>query len=205
MNVTRRLWAAPALVVTAWLAACATNPLDAQWSDPQLVSGKPLAGARVLVVCESADQVLRRICVDEVATQLRAAGVVPVAAPDVGGTATAPGGASPYVPAARAANARAVFVTAVAPGAAVARPGFTIGVGVGGFGGGVGGGVGVSAPVGGTRVETSYGANVSVTDVPSGRLMWTARASQSPSEDVSAQVAALAKKVVAGAGAAGLY
>jgi len=35
--------------------------------------------------------------------------------------------------------------------------------------------------------------------------MWTARASESPSSDVNAQVAALAQKVVAGAAKAGLF
>jgi hypothetical protein len=65
--------------------------------------------------------------------------------------------------------------------------------------------VGVSAPMGGTRVATSYAANASLTDVASGRLMWTARASEAPSELVSAQVANLAKKVVEGAGQSKLY
>lgn len=188
------------------LAGCATAPVEAQWSDPQLASGNPLRGARVLVVCESPDEVLRRICTDQVGAEVKAAGGVPVLAPDVGGQASAPGGPAPYVPAARASNAKAVFVTSVGPGSTVAKPGFTVGFGIGGFGGGgVGGGVGVSAPVGGTKVATGYAANVSVTDVASGRLVWTARASEAPSEDLNAQVAGLAKKVVAGATKAGLF
>ena len=69
----------------------------------------------------------------------------------------------------------------------------------------MGGGVGVSVPLGGTKVETGYAANTSITDVASGRLMWTARASEAASADVNAQVSALAKAVVAGAGKAGLY
>lgn len=187
------------------LAACATRPLDAQWSDPQLTANAPLRGARVLVVCEAQDEVLRRICQDSVGAELTKAGVSPVQAPDVGTASSAPGGPAPYVSAARTAHAKAVLVTSIAPGASVSRPGFTVGLGVGGFGGGVGGGVGVSAPIGGTRVATSYAANASLTDVASGRLMWTARASEPPSEVVSEQVANLAKKVVVGAGQSGLY
>ncbi|MET0335891.1 MAG: hypothetical protein ABW190_16605 [Rhizobacter sp.] len=200
------LHAVVAVAALATLAGCATNPLEAQWSDPQLVVNKPLGGgARVLVVCESQDEVLRRICQDRVGAELTAAGAMPVSAPDVGTTTSAPGGPAPYVAAARTANAKAVFVTSIAPGASVARPGLSIGVGLGGFGGGgFGGGVGVSAPIGGGRIETSLAANTSVTDVATGRLMWTARASTAPSNDVSAQAAELAKKVVTGAGQAGL-
>lgn len=193
------------LASLAALAACATNPLEAQWSDPQLTANAPLKGARVLVVCEAQDEVLRRICQDNVGAELTKVGVSPVAAPDVGATTSAPGGPAPYVSAAKAANAKAVLVTSIAPGQSVARPGFTVGLGVGGFGGGVGGGVGVSAPIGGTRVATAYAANASLTDVATGRLMWTARASEGPSELVSAQVANLARKVVEGAGQSKLY
>ncbi len=188
------------------LAGCASTRLDAQWADPQLTTGTPLRGARVLVVCESQDQVLRRVCQDQVGAQLVTAGAMPVAAPDVGDAAnSAPGGPAPYLAAARAANAKAVLVTAIAPNNSVAKPGFTLGVGLGGFGGGVGGGVGVSVPMGGTKVETGYAANTSITDVASGRLMWTARASEPASSDVNTQVAALAKTVVAGAVKAGLF
>jgi hypothetical protein len=188
------------------LTACASTSLDAQWADPQLTSGNPLRGARVLVVCESPDQVLRRVCTDAVSAELVTAGAVPVPAPDVGdGANSAPGGPAPYLAAAKTANAKAVLVSAIAPNNSVAKPGFTLGVGLGGFGGGVGGGVGVSVPMGGTKVETGYAANASVTDVGSGRLMWTARASEAASADVNAQVAALSKKLVAGAAKAGLF
>ena len=201
-----RLLGGAVALVALWLAGCASTQLDAQWADPQLVNGQPLRGARVLVVCESPDQVLRRVCIDAVSAELMTAGAVPVRAPDVGDAATsAPGGPAPYVAAAKAANAKAVLVTAIAPNSSVAKPGFTLGVGLGGFGGNVGGGVGVSVPLGGTKVETGYAANTSITDVASGRLMWTARASEAASADVNAQVSALAKAVVAGAGKAGLY
>lgn len=200
---TSSIRALPLLAALA-LAGCASTQLDAQWSDPQLTAGTPLKGARVLVVCESQDEVLRRVCIDQVGAQLTQAGAVPVAAPDVGQATSAPGGPAPYLAAARTANARAVLVTNIAQSSTVAKPGFTLGVGLGGFGGNVGGGVGVSAPVGGTKVQQGYAANASVTDVASGRLMWTGRASAPPSEDVNGQIASLATTVVKGAGKAGL-
>lgn len=212
MNATHRFVDSSRLLVAACacaavlVAGCASTQLDAQWADPQLVAGKPLRGARVLVVCEAQDEALRRVCLDQVSAQVLAAGAVPVAAPDVGaGAVSAPGGPAPYLPAARAASAKAVLVTAMAPNNSVAKPGFTLGVGLGGFGGGVGGGVGVSVPMGGTKVETGYAANTSITDAASGRLMWTARASEPASGDLNAQAAALAKAVVAGAVKAGLF
>jgi len=186
------------------LAGCASTQLDAQWSDPSLTAGTPLRGARVLVVCEAQDEVLRRVCQDQVGAELTQAGVVPVPAPDVGATSSAPAGPAPYLAAARTANAKAVLVASIAPGASVAKSGMTVGFGLGGFGGNVGGGVGVSAPVGGTKLQSSYAANASVTDVASGKLMWTARASAPASDDVNGQIASLAGAVVKGAGKAGL-
>ena len=196
-----RLTATAGLCAAALLAACASTPLDAQWADPQLVSGNPLRGARLLVVCEAPDLVLRRICQDQVAAQLVALGATPVSAPDT----DSPGGSVQYLAAAKAADAKAVLLTAIAPDSSVAKPGFSVGFGLGGFGGGGFGGVGVSAPIGATRVATGYAASGSITDVTSGRLMWTARASASPSDDLNAQIAELAKAVVAGAGKAGLF
>ncbi len=190
------------------LAGCASTPsLDAQWADPQLVSGNPLRGARVLVVCEAQDLVLRRVCQDQVGAQVLTAGATPVAAPDAPGDPTTAAVASAqHLAAAKAAGAKAVLLTVIGQNSSVTKPGFSIGFGLGGFGGGgVGGGVGVSAPIGGGKVATGYAANSSITETTSGRLMWTGRASESPSDDLSAQVAALAKSVVAGAGRAGLF
>lgn len=197
--------AAVGLCSVLLLAGCATKKLDAQWSDPQLTGGNPLRGARVLVVCEAQDLVLRRICQDQVGAQVIAAGATPVATPDVA-AADASGNPAQYLAAAKAANAKAVLVTAVAPDSSVAKSGFTVGFGLGGFGGGgFGGGVGVSAPVGDTKVATGYAANGSITDVASGRLMWTGKATAAPSDDLNSQVTELAKAVVTGAGKAGLF
>jgi hypothetical protein len=183
------------------LAGCATTQLDAQWADPQLSAGNPLRGARLLVVCEAPDLVLRRICQDEVGLQVKAVGATPVAAPDVAGN-PAPG---QYVAAARAAGAKAVLVTAISQSSTAVSSGFSIGFGVGGWGSSGAGGVGVSAPVGGGAVSSGYAANGTITDVESGRVMWTGRASAPASNDVNAQLAELARVVVTTAGKAGLF
>jgi hypothetical protein len=83
--------------------------------------------------------------------------------------------------------------------------GVTLSIGGFGFGRSSAGGVGVSAPIGGGQVSNGYSANGRVTDVASGRLMWTARASAPPSGDVNAQLADLSKTVLDAAGKAGLF
>jgi hypothetical protein len=200
------LAAAAALV----LAGCAsTTQLDSQWSDPQF-AGTSLRGARVMAVCEAAEQALKRHCEDQLAAQLTAYGATVLPAPAVvPDSAARQSSAEPYLAAARAAGAKAVLVANVAPAAAVARPGPSIGVGIGGFGGGyrsgVGGGVGISLPVGAGKVDTGYAADTALTDVASRRLMWAGKASAAPSSDLNAQVAELAKAVLAGAAKAGFF
>jgi hypothetical protein len=138
-------------------------------------------------------------------------GALPVQAPDGGGTGAVPAAEKQaLLQAARGAGAAAVLNTAVAPAAAVANPGPSIGIGIGGFGGGyrgggVGGGVGVSVPVGGGTVSTGYAANGALTEVPSGRLMWSAKATAQPASDVTRQLADLAKTLLDSARSAGLF
>ncbi len=84
-------------------------------------------------------------------------------------------------------------------------PGFSLGIGGFGFGRHSAGGVGVSAPIGGGQVSSGYSASSRVTDVASGRLMWSARATTPPSSDINAQLADLSKTVVDAAQKAGLF
>jgi len=84
-------------------------------------------------------------------------------------------------------------------------PGFSIGIGGFGFGRHSAAGVGVSAPIGGGRVTSGYSANSRVTDVPSGRLVWTAKATSAPASDVNAQMAELSRAVLGAAEKSGLF
>src|SRR5438445_12160824 len=68
-----------ALAAGLTVAGCASTPLDAQWSDPQL-AGTSLRGAKVLVACEAAEAVVKRICQDRLADEVIAHGGNPVLA-----------------------------------------------------------------------------------------------------------------------------
>lgn len=190
----------------ALLAGCATTQVDAQWRNVDLPPSY-LLGASVLVTCETGEQVVKRICEDQLGADLRARGVrVLVAAPGALPSGV-PVGATDvqYLPLARENGAKAVFSVSVGPAAQTVSQGVSLGIGLGGFGRGVGGGVGVSAPIGGGQFSQGYAASGRVTDVASGRLMWTARASSPPSSDVNQQFTELSKSVLDAAASAGLF
>ena len=190
----------------ALLAGCATTQVDAQWRNVDLPPSY-LLGASVLVTCETGEQVVKRICEDQLGADLRARGVrVLVAAPGALPSGV-PVGATDvqYLPLARENGAKAVFSVSVGPAAQTVSQGVSLGIGLGGFGRGVGGGVGVSAPIGGGQLSQGYAASGRVTDVASGRLMWTARASSPPSSDVNQQFTELSKSVLDAAASAGLF
>lgn len=186
-------------------AGCASTQLDSQWSDPQF-AGQSLRGSKLFVVCEAPDAVLVKQCQDRLAGEVVAYGATPVLAQDRATPAPGRAGtADAYLPAARMAGARAVLLSSVAPSARVVGGGPSIGIGVGGGGGRVGGGLGISLPIGGPKVSTAYGANTLLTDVPSGKLMWTANTSTPASDDPAAQVGELVKAAMGGASKAGFF
>lgn len=210
VSVSRLGGIAVAAVVLSFIG-CASTKLDAQWSDPQF-AGTSLRGTKVLVACESSDLAVKRICQDQFASELTAHGATPVMAPDLSATTGGrPAAAAEYLPAARQAGAKAVLSAAVAPDAFAVNPGPSVGFGIGGFSGsggyrgGTGVGVGIAVPVGSAQSSMAYAANSTLTDVATGRPMWTAKASTPASSDVSAQLAELAKAVVAAAHKAGLF
>jgi hypothetical protein len=195
------------------VSGCATTKVQAQWSDPQFAE-RSLRGERVLIVCSAEEAAIKRICQEELRTQVAASDATPVTDPAVDNLAAGQGPASEEtLAAARSAGAKAVLAATVAPDAMIVNPGPTIGIGIGGFGGSggwgsgtaVGGGVGVSMPVGGAGVNRAYGANLVLTDVATGRMMWTSKVTTRASQDVNAQIGALAKTGVAAAHSAGLF
>ena len=195
--------ASGALVV----AGCASTEVGVQWVDPAF-KGQSLRGARLLVACDAPETTLQRVCQDAMSAQLRALGVTPVQAPDPG-----PNGRQPQVnqmlPAARVAGAAAIWSSSVMPDVTVVNTGPAFSVGLGGFGGsgygsGVGGGVGVTLPTMG-QSSTGLAANATLTDVASGRVMWTARATTPAQTNYNAQLDELARAVVGAAQQAGLF
>ena len=191
------------------LAGCASTRLDAEWIDPQF-KGRPLRGTKVFVVCQTPEAAIRLTCEQQMALQVTAAGATPIRPEATAAMPTNPVQATEQnLAAARAAGAETVLNSAIAPDATVANSGPSVGFGVSTFrgGGGVGMGtsMGMSAPVGNRQVMTGYAANTTLTDVATGRLMWTARASTPPSRDLNQQIATLARDLVGGAQKAGFF
>jgi hypothetical protein len=195
----------PCVLTAALLAGCASPSVDAQWRNAELPAAY-LRGATVLVSCETPEVVVRRICEERLMADLSARGATPVLPAPGTVEAARPGVVDmQYLPAARDRGAKAVFSVTVGVASQSVSPGVSIGIGGFGFGSHSGGGIGVSAPIGGGKVSAGYAANGRVTDVASGRLMWTARASTPPSSDVNAQLADLSRTVIDAAGNAGLF
>jgi hypothetical protein len=192
--------------VTAALCGCATQAVDAQWRDPQLAASPNfLRGARVLVACQAAELTVQQICQDRLSSEVVARGATPVLAAPQG--SFAPDRPDAWLPAARSAGAKAVMLMTVGVAIADVGPASGFSFGIGGFGFGRHGGVGVGAdiPVGGTRVVPGYAANGSITDASNGRLLWTAKATASPSTDINAQMGELSRAVLGAADQAGLF
>ncbi len=207
MVANRKLHALSCAIVAAGLAGCASTRLDAQWSDPALAPNA-LRNARVMVVCEAYDLAVKRICQDQMAAEVVARGGTALPGPDAGaGAPVRPLNTDQYLGAAREAGAKAVLTHSVTT-ADVSSSGSGVSIGLGGFGMGsrnVGAGVGVSVPVGGQHTNTGYAMNSRVTEVASGKLLWTAKATASPSSDVSAQLNELNKALFGAADKAQLF
>lgn len=206
VHSVRPLFGAGVFAVAALLGGCATTQVGAQWADP-VFKGQSLKGARLLVACDAAEPALQRLCQDAMSSQLLARGATPVQAPGPG-----PNGRQPQVEqmlaAARTAGATAVFSSSLAPDLTVVNAGPTFSFGLGSFGGyrsGVSGGVGVTVPATTGQVSTGYAASGKLTDVASGRMMWSASATTPAQANLNAQIDELARAVVGAAQQAGLF
>ena len=200
----RRRWAIGAVAAASLLAGCASTQLDAQWADAS-IGPSFLRGARVLVACDAFEVVVRQICQDRLASEVVARGATPVFLAPGFPVATDRSIDAQLLPAAREAGAKAMMVMTVAVAVQDVSQPFQIGIGGFGYGGSGSAGVGVSAPIGGGRVTSGYSANGRVSDVASGRLVWTAKATSPPSGDVNAQMSELSKIVLGAADKAGLF
>jgi len=200
-----RRGALPAAAGLLLFAGCASTALDVQWADAKLPPNL-LRGARVMVACEAQDVAIQRLCQDRMAAGLAACGSAPVMPPESLSVQIAQSVIDPQMlQAARDAGASAVFGVTIGVSAQAVSPGMSISIGGFGFGGNSGGGIGVSAPIGGGRVNSGYSANGRVTDVASGRLLWTARVTAPPSSNVSTQLSELSAAVLAAADKAGMF
>ena len=209
MTFPHRSAARLALVsVAATLAACASGPpIDAEWTSPELgAKSSLLRGANVLVACEAPDVAVRNVCQDQLAQQLAARGARPVfVSGDTRFTADRAIDEQ-LLPGARSASTKAIVVLSLRPVATdTGGSGFSLGFGGFGFGRNSALGIGASVPVGGTRIATGFSANGRITDVSTGKLVWTASAASPPSEDLKAQFTDLSDAVLDSATRAGLF
>jgi hypothetical protein len=190
---------------------CASTAIQAQWADPQF-AGRSLRGATVLVVCNASAAAIQHICQDQIAARMLVSAVRPVMASE-SDFLTAQGEqiTDKIFAAARRAGANVIWAATIAPDVTVVSPGPTVGFGIGGFGNsggwhrwsGVGGGIGVGFPVGAEQVNTAYAADMTLSDVETGRLMWTSKLTTPASRDVTEQVTELVEVGVKSAQQAG--
>jgi len=196
---------AAAFVLTA--TGCTSSPqLAAQWTDPQLGPQSAfLRGARVLVACDVADLTVRQLCQDQVAAEVSSRGATPLfPGPDTL-IATDRSIDGQLLAAARSLDAKALMVLTLTPAITDVSPGFSVGIGGVGYRGSSSVGVGVAAPVGGGRVIMGYAANGRITDVGTGRLVWSASASTAPSSELEVQLGELSKTVFGAADKSGMF
>ena len=190
----------------ALLVACSNAPVkQAQWVAPELgAQSRLLQSGPVLVLCDFYDAAVRLNCQDELVRAVRARGGNPVTLPvgtaltgdrELDGQLVAP---------AATIGAGAVLVLGLNPVTSASDSGLSLGFGGFSFGGGGGVGLGLSAPIGGERVLTTWAGNGRVTDVKTGRLVWTTSLSAAPG-DLRAQLKSLADGVATAAQESGLF
>jgi hypothetical protein len=197
----------------AWvLAGCATTQMTAEWRDPAFTAAS-LKGKRLLVLCRAPDETMRRVCEDQWMGQLATQGMALVPSYSVSGFPVASAdGSEEMRSAVRASGAAAlVSVSLQLSDVAVVNPGPQVGIGIGGGSGGgyrsggfSVGGIGISLPIGSATATQGLGANASLVDAATGKLVWSGSASTPASSDVSAQVGALTQVTVEAMRKAGL-
>ena len=194
-------------IATLLVAACATGPTNpTEWRDPALgTQSHLLKGSSVLVACDAPDIATRTICQQQLAADVRARGGVPVMAPTDIAVLRDREFDPQLLAASRSANARTLLVMALTPVAINDGPAFSIGIGGFGFGRNSAIGGGVSAPIGSDRITTGFAASGRITDVASGKLLWTAREAPPPTGDLRGHMADLSAAVLDSAQRAGLF
>jgi len=177
------------------LVGCAASTqMNAEWSNPQF-KGRSLKGQNVLVVCTAQDFTSQKLCEDQMAARMTAAGARVVRLPANDPSAGANNEA--LQAAAKRAGASAVSRTNLSVAAAVANPGPSFSIGIGGFGGSGGGGYGagggVSAPIGGATTSLAYTAETTIIDASSGATVWSGRATTPTGNDLTVQLSDLSR------------
>ncbi len=188
---------------TTWLAlsGCALSQLDAQWVDGQ-AAGTSFAGSKVLVVCDAAEPTVRRICEDQLALQLRAAGLEALSSDAT--AVISPNPAERNLAAAKSLGAQAIFHAVIFSRSIVTQssPMFTMGMESGRWRRGWG--MGMDFPYEPVReLGTAYSSDNTLSSGTTGKAIWSGKVSTVSSQDISQQIAELSRTAVASARKAG--
>ncbi|TLD46611.1 MAG: hypothetical protein FAZ92_01118 [Accumulibacter sp.] len=198
-----RWWSFAASLVGLALAGCASTKMTSEWRDAN-VAGAVLKGQQVLVVCQSRDHSLRRICEDQWKMRLQRTGVAGIqsyAVPQLPADGMA--GNEEIRSAAVRAGAFAVASVQLSPDdLAVVNPAPQVGIGVGGGSGGYrnggfsAGGLGLSFPIGWPTAAQGMTCSVAMLDAASGAVFWSGSATAPPSGAQAGQVAELTQLMI---------
>jgi hypothetical protein len=185
-----------AILICALLAAgCATTRLDTQWSNPEF-AGRKVSG-KMLVVGVSRDETLRRLYEDELASQLNARGVSATRSYEVLPGPLVMDGTNAILKAAREANATTILSSAVVAREHVER---VISEPTPSFGSRFSGWYVYYWPYSYARTEVRafdrYTVGTSLTDVASGKIVWSARTQTENVDYAAREVKALARVIM---------
>ncbi|EXI69714.1 MAG: hypothetical protein AW08_00207 [Candidatus Accumulibacter adjunctus] len=202
-TLRKRMMSLAAALATLTLVSCATTQMKSEWRDPK-VAGAVLKGQPVLVVCQSRDPSLRRICEDQWALRLQragAAGIQSYAIPNFPADGIA--GSEETRSAAERVGAPIVASVQLAlDDLAVVNPAPQVGIGIAGGSGGYrsggfsAGGLGLSFPLGWPTAAQGMVCSAAMVDAASGTVFWSGSAAAPPSGTQAGQVAELTQLMI---------
>lgn len=193
-RVRRAVSGLAGVVIAAALVACATTRLEAQWSNPHFAATR-ITG-KVLLVGVTRDDTVRRLYEDEMAAQLTARGVAAVRSYEVLAAALGSASSDLLTQAARRACPGAILSSAVVGREHVQRvitePMPTWAWGYAGWYGHY-----WSLAMTRTEVQTyeRFVVGTSLTDVASGKIVWTARTATDSTDAVEREIKAFARVI----------
>jgi hypothetical protein len=177
------------------IAGCATTHLDSQWSSPDFANNK-ITG-KLLVVGVSRDDTVRRLYEDEMTTQLASRGLTNVRSYELIPGPLALGGNTALLKAARDAGANMILSSVVVAREHVDR---VISDPMPRYGMNFDGWYGYYWPYAYVRTEIRsfdrYTVGTSLTDVATGKIMWSARTQTENVDHVDREIKAFASVIV---------
>jgi hypothetical protein len=178
------------------ISACTTTHLDSQWSNPDFANNK-ITG-KLLVVGVSRDNTVRRLYEDEMTAQLASRGHSTVRSYELVPGALVFGGNAALLKAAQDAGAKMILSSVVIAREHLER---VISEPIPRYGGNFNGWYGYYWPYAYVRTEVRsfdrYTVDTSLTDVESGKIMWSARTQTENVDHVDREIKAFTTVIVA--------